>query len=557
MLNETVAPSSVHTPVYGENMVKNNTGGYVYEITPLNALRRFLIMGAEKDSFYESKGKIFHRVLSTLDKILATSDYASAINSIVDVSVNNLAPKNNAAIFALAMAASFKGVNSAAVRSAALNHVSEVCRTPTELFEFVEYTRMRRGFGPGLRRAISNWYLSRGKNLGYQLVKYRNRNDWSHRDMLRLAHVRSEDPQTNAFFAFVCNEYKGELNLDSHSVTTERRLRKGSAQDPVVRENVSFNTESDFRIVEGYMRARTATSSKEMVRLIDEYRLVQELIPSEFLSDKDVQMALLRHMPITAALRNVGRYTSTGVVAPFSEGTELIVSKLSNPNNFSKMHPVNLLSLQRIYSRGYSGGKSNITWTPVTKITDALESAFYNSFQNIVPTGKRYMLGIDISGSMDNQSPSFGLTYREIAMAMAMATVRTEANCEAYALTNQTITPLNIQKNETINSLVSRTNRMNFGGTGLSQVFDYAEKRKIVGDVFCLYTDNEVNDGGHPSVHFNSYRKKMNPEVRMIVNAFAVTNLSVANPNDPYQLDIPGFGSDTPAIISAFSRGVF
>src|SRR3954463_8788306 len=51
-----------------------------------------------------------------------------------------------------------------------------------------------RGWGRSVKNAVSDWYLQKNADqLAYQLVKYQNRDGWSHRDVLKLAHPRTND----------------------------------------------------------------------------------------------------------------------------------------------------------------------------------------------------------------------------------------------------------------------------------------------------------------------------------------------------------------------------
>jgi hypothetical protein len=40
-------------------------------------------------------------------------------------------------------------------------------------------------------------------------------------------------------------------------------------------------------------------------------------------------------------------------------------------------------------------------WEPHPEVTAALDAGFYHAFRNVQPTGKRFLLGVDVSGSMD------------------------------------------------------------------------------------------------------------------------------------------------------------
>jgi 60 kDa SS-A/Ro ribonucleoprotein len=534
------------------DMVKNNSGAYVYEISPKQLLRRALIMGAPGgNSFYEKGDVIFQRFLTTIQDNLNRNG-VETVMEIVEVSINNLAPKNDACVFALAVAGSDTTNANLETRQLALSFVPQVCRTPTELFAFIEFSRQLRGFGPSLRKAVNRWYAAKGYGVAYPVLKYRSRNGMSHRDVFRLTHPKFEDQDMNGFVAFVNNDNKGELR-DGRIYTTQR-LRKESREAVLETREVSFSTEGQFRIAEGFLRMQAATTAREVISLIAEYNIPWEMIPTEFASNPDVQMALLPGMGITSLVRMLGRYTASGVIAPFSESVKVIEAKFADPRNLAKMHPVNILAAMKMYNRGF-GDKSALRWNAVTAISSALDSAVYESFKYITPTGKNFFLGVDISGSMSWESLIPTLNCREIAMTMAIATVRSEKNCEVFALTNSTLTPLHIKQDESIDSLIQRTNGMSFGSTGLAQVIEHAHKNRIPVDAFGIYTDNEINAGGHPSSAFKKFRNDVNPEARFFVNAMTLTNFSIADSKDPYQIDFPGFDSSTPSLVSTFVRG--
>ena len=68
------------------------------------------------------------------------------MREIVAISRDGRAPKNDPAIFALAMAAS---ADDEATRKLALDALPDVCRTGTHLFAFTRYVEQFRGWGRG------------------------------------------------------------------------------------------------------------------------------------------------------------------------------------------------------------------------------------------------------------------------------------------------------------------------------------------------------------------------------------------------------------------------
>src|SRR5262245_62311961 len=82
-------------------------------------------------------------------------------------------------------------LGSPSTRAAALAALPRVCRIGTHLFQFAENIEAFRGWGRAIRRAVGGWYVGKEpRELAYQLSKYQQRNGWSHRDLLRLAHPK-------------------------------------------------------------------------------------------------------------------------------------------------------------------------------------------------------------------------------------------------------------------------------------------------------------------------------------------------------------------------------
>jgi 60 kDa SS-A/Ro ribonucleoprotein len=118
-----------------------------------------------------------------------------AVNRIVEISDAGRAPKNDPAIFALALAVTH---GDAQAKAHAFANLIRVCRIGTHLFHFAEYVNAMRGWGRGLRNAVGDWYVYRdADDLAHQAVKYQQRDGWSHGDLLRLAHPKARRPSTN------------------------------------------------------------------------------------------------------------------------------------------------------------------------------------------------------------------------------------------------------------------------------------------------------------------------------------------------------------------------
>ncbi|SEP31840.1 TROVE domain-containing protein [Methylobacterium sp. ap11] len=61
------------------------------------------------------------------------------------------------------------------------------------------------GWGRGLRRAVGAWYAAAPvEALAFQAIKFRARQGWTHRDLLRLAHPEMAEPARRALFDWIC-----------------------------------------------------------------------------------------------------------------------------------------------------------------------------------------------------------------------------------------------------------------------------------------------------------------------------------------------------------------
>jgi 60 kDa SS-A/Ro ribonucleoprotein len=167
--------------------VTNAAGGYTFMVDEHARLHRFLTLGTEGGTYYTNARELTRDNAEVVFRAAAT-DPVGLVRQIVEVSTAGRAPQQNPALFALAIAASADDVDG---RRAALAALPEVARTGTQLFLFACYVEQFRGWGPTLRKAVAQWYTEMPVDkLAYQLVKYRQREGWSHYDLLRLASPR-------------------------------------------------------------------------------------------------------------------------------------------------------------------------------------------------------------------------------------------------------------------------------------------------------------------------------------------------------------------------------
>lgn len=502
-----------------EDQVANNAGGYVFDVGKWEAFKRFLILGTEGGTYYVGERKLTQDAAKNTIACIK-EDGQKAVELIVQVSDEGRAVKNAPAVFALAIAAGDGNVNT---RRAALNALPKVARTGTDLFAFVEAMENFRGWGRLAKNAVAQWFTDKDEStLAYQVMKYQQREGWSMADLLRLSHPVPRTQEMNNIFKYVLGKDMEVAYLPS--------------------------------LISAYEEAKTA-GEKRVIELILSAGLTREMIPTQHLNSVGVWDALLQKMPLMAMVRNLGKMSNVGLLKPLSKASSLVVERLNSEQYIrkSRLHPLFLLTALRTYQNG-RGDKGSLTWQPVQTVVQALEDAFYLSFGNVEPTGKRMMISLDVSGSMGMQIAGSPLSCAEASVAMALVTARVEKEYVINAFTN-VLRDVPITNKTSLQDAIRITRAMNFGSTDCALPMVEALKNKLDVDVFSIYTDSETWYGGiHPFQALKQYRQARGIAAKQAVVAMTATQFSIADPNDPNAMDFVGFSTDTPAAISEFAR---
>jgi len=519
-------------PIPGTNQTRNAAGGYTFTVDKWGRLTRFLILGSDGGTYYASpQAHTLDNATNLLDCI--KSDGLRVVQEVVNVSVAGRAPKNDPALFALALAVSHGDVHT---KAAAYQALPKVCRIGTHLFTFLSILGNHQGLGGnGLKRALARWYNEKDpESLLYQVTKYGQRGGFSQNDVLQLAHPVPVSPEHYAIFRYVTWGYEAFQELEG-------------VDDEIVSRIDAIESLPHLPLDE----------AADLIRM---YNFPREVLPTEMLNSVEIWDALLENMPVMAMVRNLGKMTSIGLTKPMSAASKQVVSVLQDAERLAKsrVHPIQILYALKTYGQG-QGVRGKLSWNPVPQIVGALDDAFELAFGHLETSGKRHLLGIDVSGSMGGWYADGGpdiITPREGAAAMAMVTARTEPEYMTMAFSGH-FQKLDITPKDSLQSVIHKTSGLSFDMTDCSLPMRYALENGIDVDTFVVYTDNETYAGrqGHPSQWLQKYRDKTGIPAKLIVVAFTGTHSSIADPNDAGMLDVVGFDTATPNIIAGFSAG--
>ena len=487
-------------------------------------LGRFVTFGSERGTYHVSERDLSIESASAVRECLR-EDGLRVVKTVTGIAASGCAPRSAPALFALALAAS-PDFADPRTNAAALLSLPDIARTAADLCAFGNFVGSLRGWGRGLRSAVAQWYLEKpAGELADQLLKHRQCGEFSHRDLLRLSHPKTETPAYNALFEWAV---EGRLG---HWATSQVLM-------------------SDLRPLHAFERAKQAASATEIVHLIEDYRLTYEMIPPQWRKSARVWEALLDSMPYAALIGHLGKLAAIGLLAPESPATALAVARLIDRRRVanSGVSPIALLGALQAYRRGKV--------EPIASITQALEEAFHLAIDNIAPTGKRLYLAIDASVSMQN-STCVGMPHVSAAAAsagLAMAFARREPKCNIAAFHDRIwhvdIAP-RARLDQAVPVIVHEPRE-----TDASLPIVDALKRGLAVDAFVIVTDDGTWGGQqHPGQALERYRRTTGIPAKLVVIAMAAERCGIANPDDAFQMDVAGFDASVPAVVGNFIRG--
>lgn len=521
--------------------VKNSHGVEVYLANKWDVLNRFLLIGSENGTYYSTARDITKEAINNVQACLDEDPFL-VLDTVKAFHEQGRALKFEPLAYVYALVCSYddfdasKGMNwkkhlnrvNAAAR--ALDNISTFCRTGTQLFTLVAYLDQLRGWGPALRRNVSAWYLDKpADKLAYQILKYRQRNGWSHKDVLRMAHPKPVRQKETAQIL--------------------KYIAKGTY-------------EGNQEIIETFEVIKNLSDPDEILALLKKQNVPWELLPTEALNSEKIWKYLLSNgMPLQAMIRNLNKMTALGVF-DVAKYRNIVLNALADEEALAKarIHPIQAYTAARVYENG-KGYKGKLIWTPNKEVTSALYAAAETTFATLPSTGQKILIGVDVSGSMgcpvSNQQ---ALTCAEAAGLFAAVLKRSEPQSTVIAFDTTRHSVSDHIFNMDLRSSIRAIGKTGGGGTDCSLVPGYALKEKNDYDAIVVLSDNETwadNSGYLAAYRSNTYnlvkqyRSKRNSQLKYIGVDFA-TNVFNLVPDEPLSLAIAGMDSAFPKLVNQF-----
>lgn len=498
------------------DQIQNNASGYVYEASDKSRLERFLILGVDGGTYYVSETDLTKQNVDFLISYIKKNE-KEVLDTTVQISHDGRAYRNDAAVFVLALM-----LNHAKDKQAVVAAVPSVCRIATHAYQLAEFISNLGGWGTSKRAAIVSWFKSKTPDqLAYQAVKYRQRSGWTLRDLMRKAHPKDIDQNVGNFILGKPYDFAGD-------------------------------------IIAGFNWMKDTNSVESVIWVLNRYpNLPWETIPTQFLNDPTIWKTLLANGQLKgqAAIRQITRMAKLGMFDDMGFARQF-AALITNEEMIkaTRLHPMQYLNAYVVYGTG--GVDGQVSWTRSGIIQDALDDGFGLSFGNIEPSNKRIMISVDVSGSMSwYAAGNSKISCAQAAGALALITARVESNYIINGFQTNLV-DLGISARDSIGGAMRKVQKANFGGTDAAKPVLHAYDNSLKVDSFIVITDNETWAGHmHPSTALKRYRQKSGIPARMVVMGMASNNFSIADPNDPLMLDVVGFDTNTPKVVSDFSAG--
>lgn len=294
-------PSESTTISSSSNHALNSTGGGCpWEVNDRVRLCRFLCYGSEGDLYTaREEGHVSVQSAGALLCLLQEGRGAEVVEEIKRFAQDGRAVRPGPCFFALALCSQHSELKT---RQAAFKALKEVCRDPAHLFSFIQNKKelkegMKCGmWGRALRKAVSDWYNEQDAvSLAAALTKCKQREGWSHQDLLRLSHTKPANDAIALISKYVTKGWKDVQVAYADKENSEEVVR----------------VLSYLEVVE---RVRHSCDETEVINLIEEHKLEREHLLTDHLKSKQVSafksslfitgelFAKLCHLPILVPL---------------------------------------------------------------------------------------------------------------------------------------------------------------------------------------------------------------------------------------------------------------
>lgn len=521
-------------------------------------LKRFLHYGNEEAIYSRVSKPLKADQLTSIDALIERGKAIDPVNHIVKAHMDGYVVHRQALIFALAYCAKQK--MSLPLREAAYSAVKKICVSAEDLICFIKFSCEIGGklhTGSGWKKAIREWYLSKTPHELADIVsRRRGYFKYTHKDIFKLAHIKTDDVAKRAIITYVMHSPKIAAS--------------------------QFGQEKEAQSVLSYLQAvedfRHCENKAQGVRLVEAFNLTLEHIGThgEMCKTREVWEAILPTLSTGKLLDCLQPLSIRG----FFKGNNSLVRRycdaLNNPHAVTEsgIQPARVFIELRTYElcakeKVALAVKLNPEWAnkknpaapkPNTMVIEAIHKLFNSSFKLLVPTGLRYLIAMDGREKMwSNRCWHSPYVYLgEAGVLTALNLIKTEREVIFGSFNGQScFVPIPVIKEASINEVISKVKERAVVPPVVKNVFAWAEQNRKMIDVFIVLGDNTLGVD-NVSSELMRYRRTMQlPNAKIITCSLNGPIKKSREVQGNGRLGVFGFDEHTPRVIEAFSRGAF
>ncbi|MEZ5391614.1 MAG: hypothetical protein R2724_01780 [Bryobacterales bacterium] len=136
-----------------------------------------------------------------------------------------------------------------------------------------------------------------------------------------------------------------------------------------------------------------------------------------------------------------------------------------------------------------------------------------------------------------------------------MVIARTEPHHHEEAAFAHRMTEAEVAASDSLADVCRKTDAVPFGATDCALPMLDALERKLAVDCFVVLTDSETWFGDvHPAEALRRYRAETGIAAKLVVVGMISNGFSIADPEDAGMLDVVGFDTAAPSVITDFAR---
>lgn len=540
--------------------------------------KRYLYFLSENHHYVvKKKEDIFDKTIDSLLNLVAQEKFKKVIEIIEQAIKFDWLPNRNLVLHVLALCTHF--TDNAELKTAAYKCASNFIRNAEELFQYIKYERaLQVNASRGLRRVINDWYIKQElPRLLSEVTLIRSHHGWTHRDALKVAHVKASDTERRVLLAYACR------GLDH--ARKEAKEEKG--------------LDKTFEKLEAADHWRRCSDEQKALELIKNKGTGESNeAPGPLIRSAPIWAALVPNMPLEQLASNLGRFHRLGMFRTGQPALEAVVERFGNVEaaKASGLKPADVLVRMKTFERPRppdvhlraaqakkedSEHPPNDDAKPVQysrshAVTAALGKLLHSTMRNVKATGRRYVIAVELRPKDALLRSCFGcqpVRYAEAAALLVLQLARAERDVQVLWFNGADVTPVQLAnpKGVTLNQLMQRMREAaetSKPGALPARPVRWALDNNRHVDVFVNVLVTGDSPGRVPRAErraddadlvrtLSRYRNRLRQPRSRVFNVALCGRSMQHFPAVPGLLNVAGYSAGVPALLQAFAAAPF